>query len=115
MLQHAKLIRDVDKLDIFYLVGVLDEIKERASNDKINDNIIRSIFKHKLGSRKYANNINDEIAIHYSFVFDINYDACLQELKDNLKIYYETVGGQEIFQSIIDEINKYIDERMIRC
>ena len=115
LLEHAKLISDADKLDIFYLAGVLNETKQSASNDKINDNIIRSIFNHRLGSRKDANNINDEIAIGYSFVFDINYDACLKELKDNFKAYYETVGKQEIFQSIIDEINKYIDERMIKC
>lgn len=115
LLKHAKLIRDVDKLDIFYLAGVLDEIKQRASNDKINDNIVRNILNHKLGSRKDVNNTNDEIAINYSFVFDINYDVCLKEMKDNFQAYYEKVGGQEIFRGIIDEVNKYINERMIKC
>lgn len=115
MLKHAKLIRDVDKIDIFYLAGVLDETKKRASNDKINDNIVRNILNHKLGSRKDVNNTNDEIAINYSFVFDLNYDVCLKEMKDNFQAYYEKVGGQEIFRGIIDEVNKYINERMIKC
>lgn len=114
-LKHARLIRDVDKIDIFYIQGVLDQFNHRASKDNINDKIIKNIFEHKLGDWKYSKSTNDAIAIYYSFVFDMNYDVCLLELMDYFKIYYEKVGGKEIFQNIIDEINRYIAERMIKC
>ena len=42
----------------------------------------------------------------------MNYDICLRDLKKNFESYYETVGNQEIFKDIYDEVNSYIDSRL---
>lgn len=112
MLMHAKLIRDTDKMDIFHFLGVLDEMHERASSDIISSEVKKQIFNHQLGSRKYSRNNNDNIAINYSFVFDINYDICIPEIKNNFEAYYELVGREDIFKEIIDVIENYLIERI---
>ena len=49
-LKFAKLIRDIDKLDIIYLYGYLDEINMRETDVEINPVIIDNIKKHKLST-----------------------------------------------------------------
>ena len=112
MLKHAKLIRDSDKIDILYLLGVVDELKTRATTEEITKEIINTIKSHELVNTKNNKNINDDIASKYGYVYDINYDICLNDLRKNFESYYETVGNQDIFKEIYDEVNKYIDSRL---
>lgn len=111
-IMHAKLIRDTDKTDIIYVEGKLDEEHLRAINKKISDNIQQTIFNHNQILKKDLNNLNDHLALFFSFVFDINNDIILPELKKNYKWYYERIDGKDIFKEIYSEINKYIDERI---
>lgn len=110
-LKFAKLIRDIDKLDIIYLYGYLDEINMRETDVEINPVIIDNIKKHKLSLKKEEKTINDSIALSFAFAFDINYDVVLDELKTNMKYFYERINTKNKFEDIFKEINKYIDER----
>ena len=47
-LKFAKLIRDIDKMDIIYLLGYLSELDTKPSNDLINPKITNSIKNHEL-------------------------------------------------------------------
>ena len=111
-LMHAKLIRDTDKLDIIYVQGYRDELKLRSTNDEITKELKDSIMNHKNINHDILNNKNDSIIWFFSFVFDINYDIVLEELKQNYKYYYETVDVTNKFKEIYEEVIKYIDERI---
>lgn len=112
VLMHSKLIRDVDKLDIIYLLGYLKEYDINVTDDEITKEVIDSTKRHESLSRKYVKNGNDEIVIKFAFAFDIYNDVCLNEMKDNLKYYYDRVNKDNKYKEIYEEVIKYIDERM---
>lgn len=111
-LKFAKLIRDIDKMDIIYLLGYLSELDTKPSNGLINPKIINSIKNHELSSYKDIKNINDSIALKFAYTYDINYDECLEEFKQNLYYFYKQINFDERFKEIFETVNKYIDERI---
>lgn len=111
-MMHAKLIRDIDKLDIIYLLGFLGELDKKAIDEPISREIINSIKNHQTINCKYVQNANDEIAIYFAFAFDINNNICLKELKKNLGYFYKKVENNNRFKEIYTEVIKYIDERI---
>ena len=111
-LKFAKLIRDIDKIDIIYLLGYLSELDTKPSNDLINPKIINSIKNYELSSYKDIRNINDSIALKFAYTYDINYDECLEEFKQNLYYFYKQINFDERFKEIFEIVNKYIDERI---
>ena len=111
-LMHAKLIRDTDKVDIVYVEGYLDELNIRTTNDEISKEVKELLKNHKNILYEYEKNKNDSIAVVFSYVFDINNNIVLKELKQNYKYYYETVDTQNKFKDIYEETVKYIDERI---
>lgn len=112
MLKHAKLIRDSDKIDIFYLLGYLKELNEKAIDAPISSEIVDAIKRHQGISRNYVQNINDHIALQFAFAFDINNDICLSDLKKNLEYFYKQVEVGNTFKEIYEEVQNYIEERM---
>ena len=111
-LMHAKLIRDTDKVDILLVQGKLDELKLRTNEETISKEVIDLIKKHKPIDKKYIKNKNDDLALYFSFPFDINYYIVLKELKRNLKGYYKTIDECNKMEEIYKESIKYINERI---
>lgn len=111
-MMHAKLIRDTDKLDIIYLEGRLDELKIVPTDDNLSNVILEAVKNKTSVNRKDIKNINDSLANNFIFAFDINYDECLEELKDNYMYYYKKINTYNKFTNIYNEIIKYIDERI---
>ena len=111
-LKFAKLIRDIDKMDIIYLLGYLKELDTKPSDDLINSKIINSIKNHELSNYKDIKNINDSIALKFAYTYDINYDECLEEFKQNLYYFYKQINFDERYKEIFETVNKYIDERI---
>lgn len=112
MLKHAKLIRDTDKLDILFLEGYLHELNIKATNDDISSKVLEQFYNHKSILNKSEKNINDDITITFAFVFDINYDICLKEIRKNYEYFYKQIDGKDKFEKIYLEVLKYIDERI---
>ena len=112
VLMHAKLIRDTDKLDIIYVEGYLDELNLRSTKDEISKDIKDSIMNHKNVIYDLVKNKNDLIATYFSYVFNINNDIVLEELKQNYKYFYEKIDIEDKFKDIYNEVIKYIDERI---
>ena len=112
LLKHAKLIRDTDKLDILYLMGTLREYNYKTCDIKLSPKIIETIYNHKPVNLRDINNPNDARATYFAFAFDINNIETLNELKINLKNFYNYVNHEGIYDDIYNEINKYIDERV---
>ncbi len=108
-LKFAKLIRDIDKIDILKVYVIKDLIK--YSNKELSKELVEEIKEHKIISYDSCNNENDEVLNTYSFVFDINYNICLEEYKKNYIKFHEYVNNP-----IFDEINiivlNYINNRI---
>jgi len=111
-IMHAKLIRDTDKIDILYLLGILKELNQKADDTPLSKEVTNCIKRHETVNRKYAVSKNDCIAIQFAFAFDIYNDICLEEIKTNTKYFYKQIGKEEIFKEIYEIINNYIDERI---
>ena len=112
-LMHAKLIRDVDKLDIIYLLGYLKQLNLKTKDEMVSKEILESFNKHKTIDRKLCQNASDRIVVMFAFVFDINNDICLRELKRNYKYFYKRLKDKK-FIDIYLEVLKYINERIDR-
>ena len=111
-LKHLNLIRDVDKIDIMFLYGYLDEGILRSTEEKLSEEVVNELMHHDLINREFVKNKNDSICAHYAFAFDINYDECLKEYKKNFIKYNEVVNDKHIFDKVYDEVLKYLDERI---
>ena len=111
-LKFAKLIRDVDKLDIVYLNGYLGEYKYVANGDYISDKVRECFSLKKSVDNKYILNNNDNLAATFALVYDVNNDIILKEFKQNIYYFYKRIGGINIFKDIYGCVVKYIDERI---
>lgn len=111
VLKFTKLIRDIDKLDIIYLLGVLGQHLYKDVNTDITRNVRNYVINHETVDVTKCVNENDWTTAQFAFVFDINNDIILEEYKDNLSHLYDKVN-KERFYDIYKEIIKYIDERI---
>ncbi len=113
VLRLTKLIRDVDKLDIMYLLGVLGDLNKKINRTlEITPEVEKYIFEHKCVDSKIANNYNDRLALQFAFVFDINNDLILKEYKEYFMAYYKQLEDDGRFKNIYEEVIRYIDERI---
>ena len=111
-LKFANLIRDVDKLDIVYLTGYLGEYRCVANGDYISDKVRESFCLRRSINRKEILNNNDNLAVSFAFVFDVNNDIILKEFRQNIYYFYKRIGGSSIFKDIYNCVIKYIEERI---
>lgn len=111
---QCKIIKDADKLDIFYLLSSLNELDRYGNNEEISIKVKESFTKHELVDNNDKNNENDSIICIFAFVFDLNFDYSFKYLKetDLINKYYNRLNNKEIFKPYVDEVNKYIE---LRC
>lgn len=108
----AKLLRDVDKMDVIYTIGVLKELNHEAKDLIISPEVMDCVFKHQSIDSKLAQNYNDRLVVQMAFVFDIHNSIILSEYEEYLDSYYRVVCRGEQFKLIYEEIKKYIIERL---
>ena len=96
-LLFAKIIRDADKLDIFYALTVesfpaIFWYKD-FSLEKIGDVVLNEFREKKLIEYKYIKNNADQIIIFYAYIYDFNFKDSLKMLKEsnNLNVFTERV------------------------
>lgn len=98
-LLHAKIIRDADKIDIFYIL-TFDEIEtiygtKELQNQKITDEVFREFIEDKRISYKNNRNEVDVIVANFAYVYDFNFKFSLKYIYD--KKYLETFYKRLIF------------------
>ncbi len=109
----CKVIRDADKLDLFYLLseGFIEEHEEaQLISDKV-----KSDFENKKSIKRIdAKNGNDLILLHLAFIFDLNYKYSFEYLHNRKLIsrYFELIKNKELFKPYFDMAEKYIEERI---
>lgn len=113
-IKHAKLIRDTDKVDIFYVLGYLNcfENEIKMDNSKPNPTIIKNIFRHKLTNFKDVKTNNDELLSSFCYAFDLNYDIVTEEFKQNFDLYYKRIAEDDTFASLYEEVSNYLMGRI---
>lgn len=112
-IMHTKLIRDTDKIDIFKVHTLYSEIKNKETDEPITKEVIESVKKHKQVDKKFVKNSNDSIVTLFCFVFDMNYDECIDELKINIDKFYNELKRKDIYGVIYQEVINYIEKRNI--
>lgn len=112
MMKIAKLIRDIDKIDILYQLGVKGLFNEKSDNSEINPNIMKCFKNFKTAKWDDVKTNNDKIALRFAMSFDINNDMCLKEYKKYLVAYYKRIEKNDTFKEIYKITLNYINERI---
>lgn len=120
-LMHAKIIRDADKLDIYYVL--LTEKLENSygckdfSKDKITDEIYREFKEnHMIDYRNLKTNA-DLLVAHIAYIFDFYYNYSLNIVKENnyiekieQKVNLQDEQAIKYLEKINVIANEYIEE-----
>ncbi len=79
---HAKIIRDADKTDIFYVLTIGDKNaiweKPDLSNDKITDEIYREFMEDGYINYQKRETSADFLVSHFAYIYDFNFNQCLE-------------------------------------
>lgn len=119
---HAKIIRDADKTDIFYVLttGDKEAIWEKAdlSNDIITDEIYREFIEDKTINYKNRVTSADILVSHFAYVYDFNFRETLQVIKENNyldKLYKRFIFNDkqtmERFNKVYETAKQYLEEK----
>lgn len=79
----AKIIRDADKIDIFYesVVMFWKEKEQEVENSKISEEVVNTIKKQSQTMRKAEESAVDNIMRVIAFIFDVNFNSSFQIIK----------------------------------
>ncbi len=114
-LLFAKMIRDMDKVDILFQVATKHKL---SFIDKPNSNVVDDILNGKSINNKFEKNKSDSVISTLAFVNDINFKESYDILKesDNFGLYISMVevskDNEELFNKITDYCNKIIEENI---
>lgn len=103
---HSKIIRDADKVDIFYIL-TFDEIKtiyetNCLEEEKITDEIYHEFIEERKIDYSKIKTAADSIIAHFAYVFDFYFDNSLGYVYENN--YLEKLYNRVIFK---DEKTSY--------
>ena len=112
----CKIIRDADKLDIFYVLCNYDFESAFWYKDfsckEISDEIMIQCTKlHRLNYKDIKNNA-DQIAVPFAYVYDLNFDFSLKYLRDKKYLDEFTRLVCEGFES--EKVHKQVKE-LLEC
>ena len=108
----CKIIRDADKLDIFYLLGINKELIPEDAG-AISDKVKETFYSNKAISRLDCKNKNDDILLDIAMIFDLQFNYSFKHIK-NMKLIdkiYENIENKAMFKPYFYYINKYIEKR----
>ena len=122
-LLHSKIIRDSDKIDIFYVLST-DTIKniygcELLENETFSEEIIREFKEDHIINYKNRNTYGDIWISHVAYVFDFNYKDSYITMKENdyinkllKKANFKNENTLKEAKEMIDMANDYIDMKL---
>ena len=122
-MMHSKIIRDADKVDIYYSLTIYSkeavwESKD-LSNDTISDEIYREFKEDRKINYKNRKTAADTLVSHFAYVFDFNYKYSLQIIYINNyieKIYkrhkFNDKKTMERYNEIFNIATEYVKSKM---
>ena len=108
----CKLIKDADKLDIFYLISVGD-IKIFNDNSDISEIISEGFFAETLLKKEDRKTNSDKIIFKLAMMYDFNFKYSYQYIKETgiVDKIFDLVNKNKKFEPYFNYIDKYIEER----
>jgi len=78
----CNVIRDADKLDIFYLFGI-DKDLQIDDDGEVSIKVEEEFYKNKTINREDVRTVNDSVLLNLAMIFDLNYKFSYKYLYDN--------------------------------
>lgn len=110
----CKLIRDADKLDIFSLISVDDNMIKEDESD-ISRDLIEEFYNNKSLNRGNVKNLNDIILLDLAMFFDFNYLYSYKYINDNELIWkiYDKLSNKERFMDYFVYVDSYVKKKLL--
>ncbi len=121
-LLYCNIIRDADKLDIFYEATIFfwNNKKEEMEKSQISDSYLKQFMNKQVIFRVPEQTIVDDIVVFAAFIFDINFKYSFKKLKEESYIdkainrfNFENPDTIEKLNKIKIAANNYINEKSI--
>ncbi len=111
---HMKLIRDTDKIDILYLIGVLKECGVELNNEPISEEVSSYFYQKKSVPYSCIVSSSDQVIAWLAYIYGINYKESFEYLNSLpcLEIFYENLGSPEYLRPYFDYIIKFIESKV---
>lgn len=108
----CKIIKDADKLDIFYLWSI-GEINRQSSNAKISRIINDEFYQNKLLKKVDSKSSDDTILVELAMIYDLNFEFSYDYLKRNrfLDSIYKKLDNPDKFKDYFDYAKEYVEKR----
>ena len=119
---HAKLIRDADKTDIFYLLITGEEKilweTDNMNNEIVTNEIYREFIENKHINYKNIETSGDILVAHFAYIYDLYFKPALKIFKkekyiDRLynRFNFTNKDTAEKFKVIHEKAKQYIEEK----
>ena len=121
-LLHCKIIRDSDKLDIFYVLTTEKCIDsygiESLENEVFSNEIVREFKEDHFIDYSKRETFGDKWVCHMTYVYDFNFKSSYKVMKEKgyINKLFETANfkredTKEVAKEIVDIANRYIEEK----
>lgn len=116
---HSRIIRDADKMDIFYVLTTGDkkELYGKLEDEKITNNIYEQFLKDKLINYNDLKTNVDLLVAQFTYVYDFNFKQSLAFIKKNQyieKLYnrfeFKNEETKQRMKVVYDELIKYLEK-----
>lgn len=118
-LMHAKIIRDIDKIDILNIVTNLSGIPLNDDNSDITKEVDECFFNEECVNHIYKKSKNDSVITMLSFIFDLNFDYSYKRFNERnyIKLFQSKLKNKSKFQKYIDYATTYIERKCndVKC
>lgn len=119
---HAKIIRDADKTDIFYVLTISDKkeiwYSSDLSNQKISEEVYKDFIENRLINYKLVKTGVDILATNFSYIFNLYFKQSIKIIDDNNyldKLYnrfkFNDQKTKERMEEIYTITKKYLEEK----
>ena len=106
------LIKDADKIDIFYLYSIGD-LNLIGDDNNISREIEKQFYENKLIKKEDIINSNEKVILQLAMIFDLNFDYSFNYLKENkiIESLFKRIKNKEKFENYFEYVKELIEKR----
>lgn len=120
---HAKIVRDADKTDIFYIntQETIENIYDdpNTEKEKITPIIMKEFLEDKKIDYSHIKGGADRVIAHLALLYDFNFDYGLKQIQDRgymrkgmKRLHFTEEETQKNVEKAMQEIENYINQRL---
>lgn len=117
---HAKIIRDADKVDIYYVLKITDVSvtynTDKLEQESFSPELLEDFFKNKYIDYKFITTHADVVISNLCYIYDLNFDISKKIIKEKKyiedfahKIHFENEETQKqfdmVYTKVINDLN----------